>query len=290
MRKKTWMTSIGLVVCLLGAASCSSDSDGGADNAGTSEGASAAPGSDGAEESAGPDGADASEGPDGADGTAGPEQAAAPDLSDVPDVVAEVNGTEISKDEFSEAYTPTFEQASMQAQATGEPVDEAMLREQTVEGLISSELLTQASDEHGFEASQEDIDAELEELATSNGMQSTEEFLAALEEQGMSAEDVNTEVEQMIKVDQLIEQEADVKEPTEDEVRQRYDELVAQQGGGDSESGSGAPEVPPFEEVQDQVAEQLASERENEAVQVLLEDLRADSEVTVHLETSDTAE
>lgn len=290
MRKTTWMTSIGLVVCLLGAASCSSDSEGGTDNAGTSEGASAAPGSEGADDSAGPDGADASQGPDAAEGTDGPEQAATPDLSDVPDVVAEVNGTEISKDEFSQAYTPTFEQASMQAQATGEPVDEAMLREQTVEGLISSELLMQASDEQGFEASQEDIDAELEELATGNGMESTDEFLAALEEQGMSAEEVNTEVEQMIKIDQLIEQEADVKEPTEDEVRERYDELVAQQGGGDSESGSGAPEVPPFEEVQDQVAEQLASERENEAVQAMLEELRADGEVTVHLETSDTAE
>ncbi|WP_114905687.1 SurA N-terminal domain-containing protein [Ornithinimicrobium murale] len=290
MRNKTWMTSLGLVVCLLGAASCSTDSDSGTDDAGTSEGASAAPGSDNAAESAGPDGAGASEGPDAGAGTAGPDQAAAPDLSDVPDVVAEVNGTEISKDEFTEAYTPTFEQASMQAQTTGQPVDEPTLREQTVEGLISSELLMQASEEHGFEASDEDITAELTELAEGNGMASADEFLAALEQQGMSGEEVNAEVEQIIKVDQLIEQEADVTEPTDEEVRARYDELVAQQGGGDAESGSPAPEIPPFEEVQDQVAEQLASERENEAVQTLVEELRTEGEVTVHLESPDTPE
>lgn len=297
MRNKTWMTSLGLVVCLLGAASCSTDSDSSSDNAEASEGASAAPGSDGADESAGPDGADASEGPDASAGTEAPGgEAAGPDLSDVPDVVAEVNDTEISKDEFSEAYTPGYEQAAMQAQATGQPVDEAALREQTVEGLISSELLKQASEENGFEASAEDIDAELEELAQGNGLGSADEFLAALEQQGMSADEVNAEVEQMIKVDQLIEQEADIKEPSEDEIRARYDELAAQQGGGGAESGgggesgSGAPELPAYEEVKDQVAEQLAAERENEAVQTLVDTLREEGDVTVHLETSATPE
>lgn len=293
MRNKTWVTSLGLVVCLLGAASCSSDSDSGTDGAESSAGAGEAPGPDAAGESSGPDGSDTTGGPDAAEGTEGPgQEAAAPDLSDVPDVVAEVNDTQITKDEFSEAYTPTYEQAAMQAQATGQPVDEGPLRQQTVESLVSSELLMQASEEHGFEASEEDIEAELEELATSNGLNSTDEFLAALEQQGMSADDVNTEVEKMIKIDQLIEQEADVKEPTEEEIRTRYDELAAQQGGGGAESGtesgSGAPELPAYEEVKDQVAEQLATERENEAVQGLLETLREENDVTVHLEGADT--
>lgn len=292
MRNKTWVTSLGLVVCLLGAASCSSDSDSGTDGAESTAGASAGSGSDAASESAGPDGSGATEGPDAAAGTEGPGEAAAPDLSDVPDPVAEVNDTKITKEEFSQAYTPSYEQAAMQAQAMGQPVDEAALRAQTVEGLISSELLMQASEEHGFEASAEDVEAELEELATSNGLGSTDEFLAALEQQGMSADEVNAEVEDMIKVDQLIEQEAGVKEPTEEEIRARYDELAAQQGGGGAESGgesgSAAPELPAYEEVKDQVAEQLASEREGEAVQTLVDTLREENDVTVHLESTDT--
>ncbi len=282
MRKKTLMTSIGLVICLLGAASCSNDSDSGTDGAEASQS-----GSDEATSTAGPDGAEST---DGAASTGGPEQAATPDLSDVPEVVAEVNGTEITKDEFSQAYTPSFEQAAMQAQATGQPVDEAALREQTVQGLVSSELLMQASAEHGIEASDKDIDARLEELASGNGMPSTDEFLAALEEQGMSADQVRVEVERMVTIDRLIDQEAKVKEPTEEEVRQRYDDLVAQQGGGGAESGSGAPEVPAFDEVKDQVAEQLTTERENEAVQTMVDELRAEGEVTIHLKSPDTAE
>lgn len=281
MRTKTWLTSLGLAVVLLGAASCSSDSDTGGDDAQGSQSAGAAPGSDGAEDTAGPEGG---AGPDDAASTSGgPGEAAAPDLSDVPDVVAEVNDTEITKDEFAQAYETSFQQAQMQTQATGQPVDEAGLREQTVEGLVSSELLVQASEEHGFEVTEEDIDAELEELAQGNGMPSAEEFLAALEEQGMSAEEVDAELEKSLKIDQLIEQEAEVSEPSEEELRAYYDELAAQQGGGETESGSGGASFPPYEEVKEQIAEQMTSEQENEAVQVLLEELRGEADVTVHL-------
>lgn len=293
MQNKTWLTSLGLAVCLLGVASCSSEDDSGGDGAETTQGASAAPGSDDAAGTS--DGAGATGGAgDEAAGTEGPgEQAEGPDLSDVPDVVAEVNGTEISKEEFSEAYQGSFEQASMQAEMTGQPVDEAALREETVEGLVSNELLLQASEEHGFEASAEDIEAELEELAEGNGLGSGDEFVAALEEQGMAPEDIDAEVEKKIKVDQLVEEEAQVEEPTEEEIQALYDELSAQQGGGGEESGSGgddagatgAPgsEIPAFEDVKDQLEAQLKSEKENEAVLQLVEELREDADVTVHI-------
>lgn len=295
MQNKKWLTSVGLAVCLLGAAACSSDTGDGTGSTDSTQGASAAPGSDDASESEDQAGATAGGGADDAAGTADPgAEAGAPDLSDVPDPVAEVNGTEISKDDFTEAYTTTFEQASMQAEMTGQPVDEESLRQETVDGLVSNELLLQASDEHGFEASAEDIEAELEELAQGNGLGSADEFVAALEEQGMTADEVDAEVEKKIKVDQLVEQEANVEDPTEEEIKALYDELSAQQGGGGEESGSeggdaasetGAPaqEMPAYEDVKDQLEAQLKSEKENEAVLQLVEDLRAEAEVTVHL-------
>src|SRR5699024_9190011 len=46
-----------------------------------------------------------------------------PDLDDVPDVVAEVNGEEVSKDEFAEVYEQQFQQQAMQAQMSGEGGD-----------------------------------------------------------------------------------------------------------------------------------------------------------------------
>jgi peptidyl-prolyl cis-trans isomerase SurA len=267
------MTGLGLAVALVGVASCGDSGDGdgtgGADSAQTS---GAGPG--------------ATEGPDGAAGTAGPDGAAAteaaPDLSDVPDVVAEVNGTKISKEDFTAQYEGSFQQAQMQAQMSGQPVDEAALKEQTVQGMVSNELLLQAADEANYQASEKDVKAELDELAASNGLGSGEEFVTALEEQGMTTEEVNEEVVKKIKVDQLIAEDAAPEEPTEKEIKELYDTLVEQQGGGGTESGSGGG-MPAYEEVKDQLAEQVKSEKENQAIQGLVEELRADADVKIHL-------
>ncbi|MDP3894508.1 hypothetical protein, partial [Nocardioides sp.] len=46
----------------------------------------------------------------------GSQQAQGPDLEGIPDVVAEVNGQEVTKDEFVAVYEAQFQQAAMQAQ------------------------------------------------------------------------------------------------------------------------------------------------------------------------------
>src|SRR5699024_9195479 len=55
----------------------------------------------------------------------GQEQAEAPepDLEGIPDVVAEVNGTEIDKASFEEAYQAQFQQAAMMSQMSGEELN-----------------------------------------------------------------------------------------------------------------------------------------------------------------------
>lgn len=55
------------------------------------------------------------------------------------------------------------------------------------------------------------------------------------------------------------------------------------QQGGDTESGATALGLPAFEEVQAQLEDQLRSERQNEAVTNLVDELREGADVTVHL-------
>src|SRR5699024_9788986 len=69
-----------------------------------------------------------------------------PDLEDVPDVVAEINGEEISKEEFEQVYTGQFQQASMMQEMTGEEVNEDELKQQIAEGMVSERLLVQESE------------------------------------------------------------------------------------------------------------------------------------------------
>lgn len=206
---------------------------------------------------------------------AGPQ----PDLEGVPDVVAEVNGTEIGKDEFESAYTPQFRQMAMQSQTSGEKVDEEGLKKQVVDNLVNAELLVQEADERGFTASQEQTDASLEELAKQNGLESGDQFIAALEEQGMDREAVESQVQDQVQIDQLLADEAGDSEPTEKDMRALYAQLKAQQ----EQAGAQGQKIPPFEKVKSQLAEQLKAQDQSEVANTLLEGLREDADIEVHI-------
>lgn len=215
------------------------------------------------------------------------EQMPEADLSDVPDVVAEVEGEEISKDEFAAFYEPQFQQQAMMAQQGGEEMDETELKTQVADQLVDNRLLIQAAEEAGVEASDEDVDAILEGIAQENGMSSADEVIAALEEQGQPEEEIREDAATQHKLDTYIAQEADIDEPSEEELREQYDEIVEQQSQAASDAGGEGEEeqaeIPPFEEVRDQLAEEATAEQENEAASEIVAELRDGADITVHL-------
>lgn len=205
-----------------------------------------------------------------------------PDLAGLPAVVAVVNDREITKDDFVPAYTAQFRQASAQAEATGTPVDQDQLKEQTVESLVSNELLVEEAERRDFAASDADVDAALEDFAEQGGAESVEAYLGTLAEQGLDEDAVRAQLQDQVKLDQLLADEAGTEEPTEEELRELYDQAVAQQEQLGQAGGEEA-EVPSFDEVRDQLADQAVQQDESEAAQALLADLRPDAEVKVNL-------
>lgn len=204
-----------------------------------------------------------------------------PDLEGIPDVVAEVNGEEIDKDEFVTAYEGHFQQRAMEAQQTGEEVDQDQLKEETAQNLVDNQILTQEAEDRGFSASAEDIDELLDEIAMQNGLESTDDFVAAMEEQGMAEDELKSEVEAQVQVEQLITDEAGDISPSEEKLQELYDEAEAEQeamGGGEGDG-----EMPPFEEVAPQLEEQAQAEKEAEVVDELLAELQEEADVTIHL-------
>ncbi|NED94194.1 peptidylprolyl isomerase [Phytoactinopolyspora alkaliphila] len=260
---KKLLLSAGVVLSLLGVAACGED-----DEAGDATAPESAPTAE--------------------DEGTGQEAAPEPDLEGIPDVVAVVNGEEISRDEFVTTYESQFQQMAMQAQMSGEEVDQEQLKAQTADSMVDSELLVQEADDRGFDASQDDVDTTLNELAEQNGLGTADDFLAALAEQGMPEEEVMKQLELQVKVDQLISDEAGDIEPSEDELRKLYDDAVAQQeaageeGAAEAGTEEGA-EVPSFEEVRPQLEEQAISQKEAEVAQALLADLRESGDITVNL-------
>lgn len=215
------------------------------------------------------------------------EQAEMPeaDTSDIPEVVAEVNGDELSGEDFTVLYESQFQQMAMQSQMTGEEPDQDQLKEQTLESMIGNELLLQDAEEEGYEASQEEVDAIIADAAESAGMGSPEEFIEAYEEQGMDEEQLTSDAESQVLINQVLEQ-LEVPEPSEEELREIYDEAVAAQEeaeGAEGAEGAEAAEIPPFDEVREDLETQATDEARNEAALAHVDELREAADIQTHL-------
>ena len=275
---KKWLTMISLAATMLAVSACGDESAEGENGEGAENGESQT-----AEEGQASEGAEDGQSAEGGETPEMPE----PDLEDVPDVVAEINGEEITKGEFEQVYTGQFQQASMMQEMTGEEVNEDELKQQIADGLVSERLLIQEAENRDISASEEDVDAMISEITEANGMESEEDFFAAMEESGMSEDEIRAELEKQVKVEALIAEEAGDIEPTDEELQEVYDEQIAQreeaQSEGEGEGEGEETEPPAFEDVKPQIEEQLVREKEAEAAQGLAEELREDADVTVNL-------
>ena len=222
------LTAVGLAA-LLALAGCSSG------DGGSGEDGSAPPSESASDPAAAPEGE-------------GGMQAPEADLEGVPDVVAEVNGEEITRDEFAADYESQLQQAAMMQQQSGEEVNQDELKQQVAQTMVDNRLLTQAADEAGIEPTEEDV---------------------------------RQEAADQFQVLGYIESEADISEPSDEELRQQYDDYVAQmeQSGQGGEGG----EVPPFEEMRDQLAQQAVTQQQNAAAEEILTGLREEGNVTINL-------
>lgn len=201
-----------------------------------------------------------------------------PDISGIPDVVAEVNGEEVTKEEFVPLYQAAFQQAAAQAQTSGENPDEEALQQQIADDLVSTELLAQEAESRGIEVSDEDVDAELTDLAQQNQMGSAEELLAAVAKNGMTEDQARSQVETQVLVELLVADEDGGQGPTEKDLRAIYDEAKKQAAAGQQ-----GQKIPPFAQVRDQIEEQAKTEQVSKVANALVQDLRKDADITINL-------
>ncbi|MFD1361183.1 SurA N-terminal domain-containing protein [Lentibacillus salinarum] len=204
-----------------------------------------------------------------------------PNLEGVPDVVAEVNGEEITKEEFESTYQGQFQQMAMQSQMSGQELDQDQLKKQTAESMVGSELLTQEANNRDYEASEQDIDDTLNELAQQNQLESSDEFISALEEQGMKEEEVMSQIQTQVKVDKLIAEESGDTEPTDEELQETYDQWKAQQEQMSEDGEEG--DIPSFDDMKSDLKTQVKRQKEAEATQTIVEQLREDADVTINI-------
>lgn len=213
------------------------------------------------------------------DGQAMPE----PELDDIPDVVAVVNGEEISGESFSKNYESQYQQLTMQAQMTGEEPDQEELKSQALDMMIDSELLVAKAEDEGFSASEDDIDEYLASMAEENGLESADALQEEFEAQGLSEDRVREDIQKEVLIEQVIDT-IDIPEPSDDELQEIYDMQVEQlEAMNEQVEEDQAQEVPSFEELEPELEEQAVAQKENEAVTELLDDLRDDADIETHI-------
>nr|WP_172173486.1 SurA N-terminal domain-containing protein [Brevibacterium sp. CT2-23B] len=205
-----------------------------------------------------------------------------PNTKDIPKVVAEVNGEKILKDDFVPLFETQYQQMQMQAQQSGQPVDEKGLKKQTVENLVSTEVLVQEADKRNIDVSDKDIDKGLKESAKS-GQMSEKDFLKAMKDQGMDEENVRSELKNQLKIERLVEDEYGEFEVSGEEIGQAYEQAKSQQEQMAQQGGQGQQEMPPIEDMRPQLKEQVKNQKSQEATQKFAKKLRKQADVTIHL-------
>lgn len=213
----------------------------------------------------------------------GSQQAApSPDLDSVPDVVATVNGQDITKDEFAQLYTSQFQQAALQAQMSGQDLsDQTQLKKQAAEAMVGSELLMQHAEKAGLKASKAELDQALGDAAQQNQM-SNKDFLAAVKKQGMDRTAVDKALKQQVEIDKVIEKESGPFTASEKELKAAYQQAKDAQSQQGGESGS-APAMPAFKDVKPQIKDQVVQRKKAEAADALAKKLRKDADVKINL-------
>lgn len=203
------------------------------------------------------------------------------DLEGIPDVVIEINGEEITKDDFSSMYEQQFQQQAMQAQMAGQDmndIDQDQLKQDTAEMMIGQNLLIQEANKRIKEVSDDDINSTIDKLLEQTGLESKEDLLAIFEEQGMDEKEFNSQIETQVKVDQLVLEISKDFEPTEEETKETYETIKAQQEEMNSEE-----EFPEYEEIKADIQNQLIEQKKAEETESLVETLREEADITIHL-------
>jgi peptidyl-prolyl cis-trans isomerase SurA len=261
VRTNRWLLGLAMSVSVVALAACGNQGD----EAKPKESSAAA------EQSPGADSAQDQQG-----------QQGKPNTKDIPKVVAEVNGEKILKDDFVPLFETQYQQMQMQAQQSGQPVDEKGLKKQTAENLVSTEVLVQEADKRKIDVSDKDIDKGLNESAKS-GQMSEKDFLKAMKDQGMDEENVRSELKNQLKIEGLVEDEYGEFEVTGEEIGQAYEQAKSQQEQMAQQGGQGQQEMPPIEDMRPQLKEQVKQQKSQEATQKFAKKLRKQADVTIHL-------
>jgi FKBP-type peptidyl-prolyl cis-trans isomerase (trigger factor) len=183
-------------------------------------------------------------------------------------VVAVVNGEEITGKDLNTSIQQFNQAAVAQGVDTSSPEVIADIRTQALDVLVNTTLLKQAAQEQGVEVSAEATAERLDAIQADIG--GAEALQARIAELGLTQADLEEDINEELVIQALLntlfaEAEIDV---TDQEIQEVYDA-----------AGGGGEELPPHEEVSDQIETQVRGSKEQEVIEEYLGTLRTDAAI-----------
>lgn len=189
----------------------------------------------------------------------------------VPEVVATVNGEEISREDYLALYQQMEQTYAMQGANVTDPQFKNQLQTQVVDQLIASFLLKEAAAEEGVVVEDSEVNEEIDLIIENTG--GREAFEEELQAQGLTEETLRKNIREQFLVQNYIQTKLpeEQREVSNEETQVLYDEISAQQ------------ELPPIEDIREELKTEIIYREESEIVQGLINQLKSQAEIEIFI-------
>lgn len=192
------------------------------------------------------------------------------------EVIATVNEENIYESTWQKSVDRmllSYQQQGLDVESEQGQIFVEQIEVQALEQLINQTLLYQEAKANDFEVDIEAAQADLTELK--QGYQSEEAFATALENNLFTEDELLNLLQIELSITAYLDATLDEVTVTEEEKIAYYDDYVEQ---ADEEE-----EIPPYEDVEENIEAQLISEGEQAQISTLIEDLKAASDIENNL-------
>lgn len=199
-------------------------------------------------------------------------------ITDLPEVIATVNGVDISKVEYIDTYNQmksSYESANIDYASEEGLAFLSTLKETTINSLVQKEVLNQATSEAGIVVTEAQVIAEIEAIKAQYA--SLEEFQSVLDQNNLTEEKLIPLFKSEMAMDIYLRSQIETVIVTDAEALKEYEGYVQQL------KDSGTTDIPEYTDVKEPFKAQLVENIEQEQMLQILNNLVEQSDVIINL-------
>ncbi|WP_171016757.1 SurA N-terminal domain-containing protein [Pseudalkalibacillus caeni] len=185
-------------------------------------------------------------------------------------VVATVNGEEIKGSEYNKMVTTITNQMHMSGKDPFAEGNEDKIKDQAINNLVDKALLLQEAKDKGYEATDEEIETELEQIKAQFG--DDKKFEEALAKQNVTVEELKDQYKDVVVVDKFVKKEVGEQKVTEEEMKQFYEDF-----------SKDAENAPKYDETKGQIKDYLKQQKTQQEVAKIIEKLKENADIKIEV-------